>query len=296
MYNFDDLDSVPTTVVGDNSILDGKVVYCVGEGKTGNAKVIANTQGTHHYLQVSAGGNIDAGTQTITVANQSTYLKVAAAQAGKEKIIFTFTTVKGGVESNNRIIIADADGTVLGESEEIACPTTDDDTEHTATIEATVPETFYIFFARSEGKGGWKFTKVEQQYPTAKASQDAPTAANFTPAVPASAGAKGTITINDISDVTTLEYATSADASSWTAVAASPVSVASGTYYFRFKETDDKKASPASPAVTVPEYVNDSLPTAEAPAPGSVTATPTTSASDNDGTLTVNTTTESRAL
>ncbi len=162
-YAFDDLTSVPETVEGENSILDGKVIYWVAAGKTGNAKVTANSDATHHYLQVSAGGAIAADATTVDIAAQTTYLKVKAPKAGKEKITFTFTTVKGGSDSQNRILIVDpADGKILGQTAEVSCGTEDDNTEKTLSVEATVPETFLVVFARSNGKGGFKFTKFEQ--------------------------------------------------------------------------------------------------------------------------------------
>ncbi|MBR4463036.1 MAG: bacterial Ig-like domain-containing protein [Treponema sp.] len=162
-YAFDDLTSVPETVEGDNSILDGKVIYWVAAGKTGNAKVTANSDATHHYLQVSAGGSIAADATTVDISTQTTLLKVKAPKAGKEKITFTFTTVKGGSDSQNRILIVDpADGKILGQTAEVSCGTEDDNTEKTLSVEATVPETFLVVFARSNGKGGFKFTKFEQ--------------------------------------------------------------------------------------------------------------------------------------
>ena len=64
------------------------------------------------------------------------------------------------------------------------------------------------------------------------------------------------------------------------------MSLASGTWYFRFKKTETHKAS-AAVAVTVPEYYNASLQAAATPVAANFTTTATTSASDNDGTIVI---------
>ena len=154
---------------------------------------------------------------------------------------------------------------------------------------ATLGEKVAIGFARGRGSGGLKIHSITlTPAAPAKTEQAAPTAANFTAEAPTSSGGNGTVTINGITDVTTLEYAASADADAadWTTVAASPVSLASGTYYFRFKETDTKLASPASPAVTVSVYVDPGKGSQTTPNKDAFTTTATT-ASGNDGTITI---------
>ncbi|MDE6705496.1 MAG: hypothetical protein K2J81_06280 [Treponemataceae bacterium] len=158
-YNFDDITETSDNA-GATSVLDGKVV--VNQTTAGKIKITAETDGSHHYIQASCG----ASSALAPLASGTTgYLAVKAAKAGKEKITFTFTTVKGSSVSNNQIVLYDAvDGTQIGISDIIECPTSDSKEEKTLTIEATVPETFYVTFIRSAGKGGFKFSKIEQEY------------------------------------------------------------------------------------------------------------------------------------
>ncbi|MBQ9206938.1 MAG: hypothetical protein IJ158_09525 [Treponema sp.] len=158
VYSMDDITTISDTV-GDTSLLDGKVV--VSQTAAGKIKITANSAGTHHYIQASCGAST-----TNKPSAQTGYLAVKAAKAGSEKITFTFTTVKSTKgESQNQIAIYDGkDGSQIAISDAITCPTTDDDTEKTLEITATVPETFYVVFVRGAGSGGFKFSKIEQKY------------------------------------------------------------------------------------------------------------------------------------
>ena len=158
VYDFDEITET-SDKAGATPVLDGKVV--VNQTDAGKIKITANTAGTHHYIQASCGSDSPAKPGSTTG-----YLTVKAAKAGEEEIIFTFTTVKSTKgESNNKIVLYDAvDGQQIGISEAIVCPTSDDNTEKTLTIKATVPETFYVTFVRSAGSGGFKFSKIEQKY------------------------------------------------------------------------------------------------------------------------------------
>ena len=159
VYNFDDITEI-SDKAGATPVLDGKVV--VHQTAAGKIRITANSDGSHHYIQASCGGSSEMNPAN---ANTTGYLAVKAAKAGEEEIIFTFTTVKGSEASNNSIILYDAlNGKKIGSSDAIACPTSDDNTEKTLKIKATVPETFYVTFVRSAGKGGFKFSKIEQKY------------------------------------------------------------------------------------------------------------------------------------